>query len=81
MDAGTTSWRLSLIWQCKRPSLVKKMGGCFAALSSSFQSEIQFLLVGVARERFIKGGWFVVGQVVVCGSGCYLTIGGGLGLT
>uniref|UniRef100_A0A915JJ87 Uncharacterized protein n=1 Tax=Romanomermis culicivorax TaxID=13658 RepID=A0A915JJ87_ROMCU len=27
------------------------------------QREIQFLLVGMTRERFIKGGWFVVDGV------------------
>uniref|UniRef100_A0A915KUN1 Uncharacterized protein n=1 Tax=Romanomermis culicivorax TaxID=13658 RepID=A0A915KUN1_ROMCU len=32
MDAGTTSWRLSLIWQYRSPSSVKKTGGCFVVL-------------------------------------------------
>uniref|UniRef100_A0A915IL52 Uncharacterized protein n=1 Tax=Romanomermis culicivorax TaxID=13658 RepID=A0A915IL52_ROMCU len=32
MDAGTTSWRLSLISQYRSPSSVKKTGGCFVVL-------------------------------------------------
>uniref|UniRef100_A0A915HN75 Uncharacterized protein n=1 Tax=Romanomermis culicivorax TaxID=13658 RepID=A0A915HN75_ROMCU len=32
MDAGMTSWQLSLTWRYKIPLLVKKIGGFFVAL-------------------------------------------------
>uniref|UniRef100_A0A915L695 Uncharacterized protein n=1 Tax=Romanomermis culicivorax TaxID=13658 RepID=A0A915L695_ROMCU len=40
----------------------------------SKHGELQLLLRGVTRERFIKCCGLVVGQIAVGGSGCYLAI-------
>uniref|UniRef100_A0A915J825 Uncharacterized protein n=1 Tax=Romanomermis culicivorax TaxID=13658 RepID=A0A915J825_ROMCU len=59
MDAGTTSWQLALIWRYKRPSSVKKTGGCFAVLSI-WRVAMILVMVGSTACACFTSSWEVI---------------------